>query len=188
MMRRALIILADGFEEMEAVAPIDLLRRAGVDVTVAGLETKEITGRNGLKVVADTTYETVADQEFDLLVLPGGPGHKALRRHEGLRRHLQRHHAQSRPLGAICAAPTVLHDAGLLENRRYTGHFSIAEEIGPLAAEAVVEDGTILTSQGAGTATRFGLALVERLQGTAAAREVAQAICHVPDRVEMVDG
>lgn len=179
-MSHALIILADGFEEMEAVAPIDLLRRAGVEVTIAGLESMQMTGRNGLRITADALYEEVCDDSFDLLILPGGPGHTALREHAKLRTHLQRHHADSRPVGAICAAPTVLHDAGLLANRQYTGHFSIAEEIGPLGAEAVVEDGTILTSQGAGTATRFGLALVERLKGTATAREVAESICYHP--------
>lgn len=179
-MSRALIILADGFEEMEAIAPVDLLRRAGVDVTIAGLEQESVTGRNGVKVLVDTLYDAVSDQDFDLIVVPGGPAHKALRSHRGLRAQLQRHARQDRPIGAICAAPTVLYDAGLLNGHRFTGHFSIKDEVGPLAAEAVVKDGVMITSQGAGTATRFALALVERLKGADVAREVAQSICYEP--------
>ena len=179
-MSRALIILADGFEEMEAIAPIDLLRRAEVEVLVAGLVNEQITGRNGLRVIADILYESVSEEDFDLIVLPGGPGHAALRSHTGLRALLQRHASAGRPLAAICAAPTVLHDAGLLTGHRYTGHFSVEEEIGPLETSAVVVDSEIITSRGAGTATRFGLTLIEQLKGAETARKVAQSICFEP--------
>lgn len=181
-MSRVLIILADGFEEMEAIAPIDLLRRAGMEVLVAGWVQPEITGRNGLRIIADVLYESVSGEEFDLIVLPGGPGHAALRADAGLLAHLQRHASAGRPLAAICAAPTVLHDAGLLKDHRYTGHFSIEEEIGPLENSAVVSDRGIITSRGAGTATRFGLALIEHLKGVETAQQVAESICFEPGR------
>jgi 4-methyl-5(b-hydroxyethyl)-thiazole monophosphate biosynthesis len=172
-MLTVLAILPDGFEEIEATAPIDLLRRAGVEVTTAALgEQIHVTGRSGITMHADTTLAAVLARDFDCVFLPGGPGVKHLRA------LVQRQHAAGRWLAAICAAPTVLHDAGLLAGRRYTAHFSIAGELpAVLANERTVADGILLTSRGAGTALDFGLLLVEKLVSAEQAREVAQAIC-----------
>lgn len=178
-MSTALIILADGAEEMEAIAPIDLLRRAGVEVTVAGVPNVDITGKSGLRMTADVPLDAVAQQIHDLVVIPGGPAFKTLRKNARVRSLLQSHASAGKLLGAICAAPTVLADAGLLEGRAYTAHFSVADELGSLdESRAVVEDGAIITSRGAGTATEFALALVQRLKGEAAADEVARSICY----------
>lgn len=178
-MPSALVILPEGFEELEAVAPIDLLRRAGVEVTVAALgETLAIIGRNGITLQSDTTLSTVGGQLFDLIFLPGGPGVKHLRADSRVRSTVLAHDAAARWIAAICAAPTVLHDAGLLAGRRYTAHFSVANELPAiLAAERTVVDGRILTSRGAGTATDFGLLLVEKLISAEKSLEVAQSIC-----------
>jgi len=178
-MPTVLAILPEGFEELEAVAPIDLLRRAGAEVTVAALgETIHVTGRNALTMHADTTLATVGERLFDLLFLPGGPGVAHLRADSRVRATVLRHHEAGRWLAAICAAPTVLHDAGLLAGRRYTAHFSVAGELlAILADERVVADGKLLTSRGAGTAIDFGLLLVEKLVSAEKSREVSRSIC-----------
>lgn len=182
-MATALLLLPDGFEEIEAIAPIDLLRRAGVKVTVAALgEGIHVTGRCGVTLHADTSLAAVAtDAAFDALILPGGPGVRHLRADPRVRGLVLRQHESGRWLAAICAAPTVLLDAGLLAGRRCTAHFSVAMEFAqPLAAESVVVEGRILTSRGAGTALAFGLALVEVLVSPDKRREVAESICLPP--------
>ncbi|MDF3056774.1 MAG: yajL [Rariglobus sp.] len=179
-MATALVILPEGFEELEAVAPIDLLRRAGVEVTVASLgDNRSVTGRNAITLHTDTTLAAIeSGRLFDLLFLPGGPGVRHLRADPRVRTTVLAHHAADRWLAAICAAPTVLHDAGLLAGRRYTAHFSVANELPAiLADERTVTDGRLLTSRGAGTATDFGLLLVEKLVSQEKSREIAQSIC-----------
>ncbi len=181
-MPTVLAILAEGFEEIEATTPIDLLRRAGVEVTVAALaDGIHVTGRCGITMHADTNLTAVLatpGRVFDCLFLPGGPGVKLLRADPRVAELVRRHHEAKRWLAAICAAPTVLHDAGLLAGRRYTAHFSVAAELPQiLAAERTVADGKILTSRGAGTAVDFGLLLVEKLVSAEKAREVHAAIC-----------
>lgn len=178
-MATVLTLLADGFEEIEATAPIDLLRRAGAKVIVAALgEGIHVTGRTGLVMHADATLAAVESLAFDCVFLPGGPGTKLLRADPRVRSLVQRQHADGRWLAAICAAPTVLNDAGLLTGRRYTAHFSVADELPAiLAAERVVVDGYLVTSRGAGTAVEFGLMLVEKLFSAEKAREIAESIC-----------
>ena len=178
-MPTTLVILAEGFEELEALAPIDLLRRAGVNVTVAAIaETIHVTGRNGVTMHADSTLSAVGNSLFDLLLIPGGPGVKLLRADPRVRHLVLAHHSAQRWLAAICAAPTLLNDAGLLAGKRYTAHFSVANELPDLLAnERTVADGLLLTSRGAGTAIDFGLLLVEKLISPQGAVDVAQSIC-----------
>jgi 4-methyl-5(b-hydroxyethyl)-thiazole monophosphate biosynthesis len=179
-MPTVLAILPEGFEEIETITPVDLLRRAGVEVTVAALgETIHVTGRNRITLHADTPLGALdPDAPFDLLFLPGGPGVKHLRADPRVRRRALAQAAGPGWLAAICAAPTVLHDAGLLAGRRYTAHFSVADELPDLlAAEPVVVDGRLITSRGAGTALPFGLKLVEVLTSPEKAREIAASIC-----------
>lgn len=179
-MPTVLAILAEGFEEIEAVTPIDLLRRAGVEVTVAALANELlVAGRNGLTVRADRPHAGLPPNAgFDALLLPGGPGVQHLRASAPVLQLVRNQHAAGRWLAAICAAPTVLHDAGILTGRRYTAHFSVANEL-PLilSDQRVVVDGNILTSRGAGTALDFGLALVGCLVGKTQADKVAGSIC-----------
>jgi 4-methyl-5(b-hydroxyethyl)-thiazole monophosphate biosynthesis len=178
MPKRVLCLLAPGFEEIETVTPVDLLRRAGAEVVIASLPSDlAVAGRSHITLQADAALADVAGQEFDLLLIPGGPGVKTLRA-DGRPAQLAAAFARSgRPVGAICAAPTVLADAGLLAGRRFTAHFSVHAELsGALGGERVVEDGLIITSRGAGTAVEFGLALVRRLFGPDKAAEIAQAI------------
>jgi 4-methyl-5(b-hydroxyethyl)-thiazole monophosphate biosynthesis len=178
-MPTVLVLLAKGFEEIEAFTPIDLLRRAGVEVTTASLaDHRNVTGRNGITVLSDAALSEIGGKLFDLLFLPGGPGVKELRADPQVAAVVRRHAAAGKWLAAICAAPTVLNDAGLLQSRRYTAHFSVADELLQiLADQRVVADGNVLTSRGAGTALDFGLLLVEKLFSAAKASEIARSIC-----------
>jgi len=178
-MPTVLVIVAEGFEEIEMIAPVDLLRRAGAEVTVAAIGANfHVTSRGGFTLHADTTLAQVAPQNFDCVFLPGGPGVKHLRTDPLVRATVVRHHEQDKWIAAICAAPTVLHDAGLLRGRRYTAHFSVANELPDiLANERVVRDGRIITSRGAGTALDLGFALIELLFSEHAAADVRQAVC-----------
>lgn len=180
-MPTVLAILAEGFEEIEATTPIDLLRRAGAEVTVAALgEGIHVTGRSSLTMHADTTLAAVLSgaRPFDVLFLPGGPGVSRLRADPRIRPLVLQHHASGRWIAAICAAPLVLHDAGILVGRRFTAHPSVATELaGLLAGERVVVDGCLITSRGAGTALDFGLALVEALYSVEKAKGIAASVC-----------
>ncbi len=180
MSKTALVILHPGFEEIEAVTPIDILRRGGVEVIVASLGREPaVTGRNDMILLADAPLDVVLETDFDLVMLPGGPGIlKEVRGDARVEALLKRHLGSGKLTGAICAAPLVLLDAGLLEGNQYTAHFSTAEELTAIdESRAVVEDGPLITSRGAGTATDFGLALLARLSGPETADAVAQSIC-----------
>ena len=178
-MPTVLVILADGFEEIEAFVPVDLLRRAGIAVTTASLsDTRHVTGRSRITAHTDATLAGVGDQAFDLVLLPGGAGVELLRADPRVA-GLVRHHAQAGAwIAAICAAPVLLLDCGLLANRKYTAHFSVADELPDiLSQEKVVLDGRICTSRGAGPAVEFGLRLVALLRGEEQAADIAKAIC-----------
>lgn len=178
MSRRVLVILAPGFEEIEAIAPVDLLRRAGAEVVLAALgDDRMVKGRSDILLQADASLEELDASSFDLLFLPGGPGVQALR-DDGRAAALARDFFdRNLPVAAICAAPTILKDAGLLESRRHTAHVSVRGELpDSLAEERVVIDGNILTSRGAGTALDFGLALVRVLYGKETSDKIAASI------------
>lgn len=178
-MPSVLVPLADGFEEIEAFVPVDLLRRAGIDVTLAALgEGIHVTGRSGITAHADATLAAVLGKDFDLLFLPGGGGVKHLRADARVLDLVRKQYLAGRWMAAICAAPTVLHECGLLTGRRYTAHFSVAHELPAiLTAERIVTDGKITTSRGAGTAVEFGLHLVALLAGPDKSADISKAIC-----------
>ncbi len=178
-MSTALVLLAEGVEEIEAITPVDLLRRAGIDVTLASLsDQRHVTGRSGITLHADAALSEIGGRLFDLLFLPGGPGVKNLRADPRVDATVRAHAAAGKWVAAICAAPTVLNAAGLLDGRRYTAHFSVAGELPRiLAGERVVADGNILTSRGAGTALDLGLLLVEKLVSVEKAGDIARSIC-----------
>lgn len=179
MSKRVLCIITDGFEEIEAIAPVDILRRAGVEVVVASLsQSIHVTGRNHITMHADGTLDAATGGEaFDLLLLPGGPHVKALREDGRAARLAAEYHAAGRPVAAICAAPTILHDAGLLAGRRFTSHSGVRAELPACRVdEPVVHDGLLITSQGAGTSVAFGLSLVRLLCGEGAEASVREGI------------
>lgn len=178
-MPSVLVPLPEGFEELEAVAPIDLLRRAGAEVVIASLsELLNVTGRNGIRLVADTTLSSALERNLDCLVLPGGPGVKHLRANQQVIERVRRQVRDGQWIAAICAAPTVLKDAGLIPGIRFTAHPSVASELpGLISDQRVVRDGRIITSRGAGTAIEFGLEVVSALCGEAVAQSVSTSTC-----------
>ena len=167
-MSTVLVPLAHGCEELEAVTIIDLLRRAGITVTVAGLETGPVTASRGVVLLPDTTLDAVLDQDFDMVVLPGGlGGAQRLEADQRIAALLRQMTDQGRFVAAICAAPRVLAKAGLLQDREVTAYPGILDgqpEI-RLSSAAVVRDGTFITSRGPGTALDFALSLIEILCG-----------------------
>ena len=176
MKKRVLCLLVDGFEEIELVTPVDVLRRAGVEVVIAALHGKSATGRGGIRLEADAALAELDPCTFDLLFIPGGPGVGDLRS-DGRAALLAKDFASAgKTVAAICAAPLVLMDAGLLEGRRFTAYQSVRTELGGGLDERVVVDGNLITSRGAGTALDFALALVARLVGDSLAEQVADEI------------
>lgn len=174
-MKTALILFADGSEELEAVTVINILRRGGIGVTLAGLHEGPLRGSRGTVLVPDTTLDRALAHQFDMLVLPGGqPGSNHLKADVRVLKLAQQMAANGKYIAAICAAPSVLAEAGLLDGRRATSFPTCLDEYPQvqLQGEAVVEDGNLITSRGPGTAMDFALVLLERLTSHAKRQEV----------------
>lgn len=170
-MKRVLVPLAEGFEELEAVTIIDILRRAGIEVAVASLAGSPVTGAHGIRLAADAPLAALVGQDFDMIALPGGmPGAQHLKDDPRIASLIRRLHDAGRPVAAICAAPMVLAAAGVLDGRRATSYpgFLAGTAKSTVVGDAVVTDRGVITSRGPGTALDFALALVEELEGRAA--------------------
>lgn len=179
-MSRVLVPLAPGFEEIEAVTVVDLLRRAGIEVHTASLDGPQVRGSHGITVMADIALDAVAD-DYDMIVLPGGmPGAQHLKDDARVISLLRRFAASGRFTAAICAAPGVLAHAGLLEARAATSFPGFLDaDSAPgirLRDDPVVVDGKVVTSRSAGTALEFGLALIELLEGPEACQQVRRRL------------
>ena len=172
--------LAEGFEEIEALTAVDVLRRASIDVqTVSVTGNRVVTGTHGVPVTADILYEDAEYEDCEMIVLPGGmPGTTNLKEHAGVRKVVKEHTQAGKYVGAICAAPTVLADLGLLKGKKITCYPTVEQEIqgAVLLRTPVAVDGNIVTGRGAGTAVEFALKLIEVLEGEEKAQEVAKAI------------
>ncbi len=173
-MASVLVPLAPGCEELEAVTIIDLLRRAGVEVITAGLdsgsEASPVRASRGTVLVPDTTLDAVSDIEFDMIVLPGGlPGADHLRDDARIQALLKKMAAGDKYIAAICAAPKALARAGLLDGRHATSFPGVIDNLAieglRYSTEPVVIDGRLITSRGPGTAMDFTLTLIETLLG-----------------------
>lgn len=179
-MKNVFVFLADGFEDVEAVTPIDYLRRAGVDVTVVGVTGRTVTSSHQLSMVCDLPLsELRAGSLPDLAVLPGGSGgSRNLAASTPLRSFITRMNDEKRLIGAICAAPSVVLGAwDLLAGRNWTCYPGTEGKLKPVPSEnRVVVDGNLVTSRSSGTAEEFSLVLVGLLCGAAAAKTVAEAI------------
>jgi len=174
-MPKVLVPLAQGCEEIEAITVVDILRRAGIEVISAGLDAQPVRASRGVMLLPDTTLDAALQHDFDMMVLPGGqPGTNNLKADARIIRLLQDMAQQGKFVAAICAAPSVLAAAGLLDDRHATS-FPGALDAFPQVRQqhtAVVEDGKFITSRGPGTAMDFALTLVERLLGKAKRLEV----------------
>ena len=175
------LFCADGFEEIEGLTAVDLLRRAGLCVkTVSIMGRKKVTGAHEITIETDLLFEEI-DREADLLVLPGGlPGTDYLRAHEGLRDLLKKQYEKEGWIAAICAAPSVFAGLGFLKDRKATSYPGCVshEECGAYLEEPVVADGKVITSRGVGTAIPFALKLIEALKNKEEADKVASAILY----------
>jgi len=180
MDKKVLVAIADGIEEIEAACIIDVLRRAGAQVTVASVGDLQVTASREVKIVADKLVCDCGDEQFDLIVLPGGmPGAENLRDSKELEAMLKRQSKAGRLFAAICASPAVVFaHHGLIEGRKATCYPSFAERLSNRAAaeSRVVVDGNCITSQGPGTALEFALKLAEVLFGGEKADKIAAAM------------
>lgn len=175
-MSRVLVPLAEGCEELEAVTVIDLLRRAGVEVIVAGLEPGVVTASRGVMLQPDALLDDVLDGDYDMVVLPGGgPGSDRLNTDNRIRELLVKMANSEKFTAAICAAPKVLVSAGVLDGKSATCYPGVMDNQvlpGLNTEQAVVQDGKVVTSRGPGTAIDFALKLIENLEGQAKHDEV----------------
>jgi len=173
---KALVILAEGFEEIEAVTIIDVLRRGEVSVTTASLSAGPVRGSHGIVIESDAALSELHISAFDALVLPGGPGSKTLCEHPAVQATIREAARLGKILAAVCAAPTALEAAGVLQGKRATAYPGSALPSAELLEESVVEDGNVVTSRGPGTSMAFALKLVERLAGPAMAKTTAERL------------
>ncbi len=180
-MARVLVPLAQGCEELEAATITDLLTRAGIEVITAGLDDRPVKASRGLTLLPDTTLDAVMEQDFHMMVLPGGlPGSDHLNEDPRIHQLLKRLNAEGRYTAAICAAPKVLAKAGLLDGRRATGYPGVLQGLDlphvDVQLERVVRDEKVVTSRGPGTAMDFTLELIELLVGRAKREEVEKGL------------
>jgi len=175
------LFLADGFEEIEAIAPIDILRRANIDVTTVSISNqKSVRGSHNIVVSADRLFSETDFSDNDLLYLPGGMiGTKNLDAHEGLKSLLLKQASEDKNIAAICAAPSIIGKLGLLKGKEAICYPGFEGQLtgATLSNEKIVESGTISTAKGAGVAVQFALKLVEILRSKTVAEQIADSIC-----------
>lgn len=181
-MSKAVVFFADGTEECEALLVVDLLRRAGVSVTVASaMGRRELTSSHGIALLADALAEEVDYSGVDLIVLPGGiPGTPNLAANKAVVEAVKAFCAAGKKVAAICAAPSILGGLGLLDGKKATAHAAFQDKLGQAAVldTEVVVDGNLTTSYGLGGAIPFALELVRQLQGAAEAERIQSAIAY----------
>ena len=182
-MKRVCVFFADGFEEVEALTAVDLLRRAEVYVTMVYIsDSLHVRGRSNIEVIADELWENAKPEKSDMLVLPGGmPGVTYLGEHEGLTKLLVKFAKEGKEVAAICAAPSILGKLGIVKGKKatvYPGMEEFLEGADVVVDREVVTDGNITTSRGAGTAIPFALRLIEILCGEEMAKKVSGGIVY----------
>lgn len=179
-MKNIAVHLAEGFEEIEAISIIDVLRQADFKVEIVSVSGNfVVTGSHNIKVMADSLFENIDYDLIDMIVLPGGmPGSKNLNNHEGLKKQIMDFHENGKPLGAICAAPLVFGNLGILKGKKATCYPGFEDElIGTKSTGRSVEQaGTIITGKGAGVAIHFALKIVQMLKGKELADELAKKL------------
>ena len=172
--KKVLCLLNDGVEETELVAPVDILRRAGVEVTIAAMKELMVTSKEGLRIGGDALLDDLNPADFDCLLIPGGPAVMELLE-DGRAGKLAKEFADSgKTVAAICAAPLILDQVGLLDGKKFTCYESCKEQLTEALNERVVVDGELITSCGPGTALDFGFAVARHLTGKAKATQVIE--------------
>jgi len=165
MAKKVVMPLANGFEEIEAVALADTMRRGGIEVTIAGVDADILKGANGIRVVSDCSIGSIKSSDFDMIVLPGGyGGTMTLAENRTVQALIKEFDAKGKTVGAICAAPLALEKAGVLKDE-YTCYPGVSDSIksSKFVEKSVVESGNVITSRGPGTAICFGIYIIEKL-------------------------
>ncbi|MBU2590846.1 MAG: DJ-1/PfpI family protein [Nitrospinae bacterium] len=178
-MKKALVILAPGFEDIEALTAVDILRRGGIEVTLAGTIDGPIKGRCGIMVLTDEAIDISLNRNYEAIILPGGAeGTENLKRDQRVADLVKRHHSEGKLIAAICAAPTILSVLGLTKGKRLTSHPSFSKEFkeAVYSEERVVVDGNMVTSRGPGTAMEFAFKILELLLGPGKVAEVNKGV------------
>ena len=179
---KTFIFLADGFEEIEAITYIDILRRADINITTISIsDKKEVHGAHGITVLADCLFAEIDFSDNDLICLPGGmPGTKNLDAHEGLKNLILTQAQKGKYLAAICAAPSILGKMNLLKGKEATCFPGFEDQMlgSVLSDKKVVKSGNFITAKGAGVAVQFALMVVEELKGKASSDKIAASICY----------
>lgn len=177
VLMRALVLLADGFEEIEAVTIVDVLRRGGIAVTTAALGASPVTGSHGIAVGADRLLDGISAADFDAIVLPGGlPGSRNLKEDARVLALLGAAARANKTIAAVCAAPIALEAAGVLAGKRATAYPGHELPSARYSEERVVVDGNVVTSRGVGTVLEFALVLVGRLAGVEVKERLERAM------------
>jgi len=165
---RLIVPLAEGFEEIEAVAVIDILRRANIKVDIVGIEDEIVSGRNGIKILCDKIITDVKPDDYDGIVLPGGnPGYKNLENNQQVINFIKTYNNRGKLIAAMCASPTILEKIGVLEGKKATCYPTMKDKLKNYVDERVVVDKNVITSQGPGTAIEFALEIVRFLNPSA---------------------
>lgn len=179
-MEKIAVFLADGFEEIEAVSIIDILRRADIETTTISISgNREVNGSHKIKILADKLFNEINIDDYSMIVLPGGmPGSKNLNEHPGLREQILNFHEQNKMLGAICAAPLVFGNLGILKNKKATCYPGYENQLhgAVVTGEKTEVSGNIITGKGAGVAIDFSLKIVETIKGEPLATELARKL------------
>lgn len=173
------VLLGEGFEEVEAIAPVDVLRRCGAEVRTAGIGGLEVTGAHGIRVRADCAVEDIDRAALEMIVIPGGLGGVAsINGSKAALAAIEHAWADGRYVAAICAGPTVLAGLGISDGRAVTSYPGTGSQMGAAKyrEDAVVVDGRLITSRGPGTALAFARKLAETVCGEAAAKQVADGM------------
>jgi 4-methyl-5(b-hydroxyethyl)-thiazole monophosphate biosynthesis len=174
---RVMVPLANGFEEIEAMAIVDILRRAGIRTDTVGVVGSVIESKHGVRVMVDKRLNQVVPEEYDGIVLPGGsPGYQNLARSARLIEILREFNHRNKLIGAICGAPSILAKEGLLDDKKATIYPGYERMLAHPRNGPVVVDGNIITSQGPGTAIQFALKIVEKLMGQAKAERLKKEL------------
>lgn len=171
-----MVPLADGFEEIEALTVVDVLRRAGLEVEMVGVVGSVIKGSHGVRVMVDKRLMEVNSKSYDAIVLPGGPAYKILAKSTQIIDMIKDFSRNNKTIGAICAAPVILAEIGLLDEKRATVYPGMEKQLSYPRGNRVVVDGNIITSQAPGTAMEFSMALVKKLCGDSVALKLKKEL------------
>ncbi len=168
------VLMVDGFEEIEAIEPIDIMRRAGLNVVTVGVKSQNVKGAHNITIKTDIIIDDVNEEDMELLMLPGGPGHEELDKDEKVHKLIDYANKEGLYIAAICASPSILGKKGLLNGKKATCFPGFEQYLAcaEVVSDKVIVDGKIITGKGAGAAAEFGFEIVKLLQNKKAADDL----------------